>query len=268
MPPILWRSQPYNIASFRKSIVLLCCQKKAKTQNHKSPFVRRKIPSYFGGFFRPVPATNEPASLRSPGDESEEGGGNRVRLPISPSLLTKIKGVWNRSNDRDFLMLWAVCCLAFFGFLRVVAPSDTEFDLGANLNVGDLTVDQVAAPTIIRVSIKQSKTDPFQRGFDLFLGKSGSDLCPLSAILNYLVVRGVAPGPLIVYRDGWFLTRQQFVTAVREALQTAGVDQSKYCGYSFRIGAATTTAFRGMEDSIIKTLGEPSISTVCPDSYS
>ena len=108
-------------------------------------------------------------------------------------------------------MLWAACCLAFFGFLRVgeiVTPSDTEFDPGANLGVGDLTVDQVAAPTIIRVSIKQSKTDPFQRGVDLFLGKSGSDLCPVSAILNYLIVRGVAPGPLFVYRDGRFLTRQ------------------------------------------------------------
>jgi len=58
-----------------------------------------------------------------------------------------------------------------------------------------------------------------------------------------------------VYKDGRFLTRQQFVAAVREALQTASVDQSKYCGHSFRIDAATTTTSRGMEDSIIKTLG-------------
>ena len=95
-------SRPYTLASFRKSIVLLCClpgKRKAKTQNHKSLFVRRKIPSYFRGFFRPIPATNEPASPCSLGDKSEEGGGNKVRLPISPSLLRKLKGVWNRSND-------------------------------------------------------------------------------------------------------------------------------------------------------------------------
>jgi len=32
---------------------------------------------------------------------------------------------------------------------------------GANLSVGDLTIDQISALTIVRVSIKQSKTDPF-----------------------------------------------------------------------------------------------------------
>ena len=43
--------------------------------------------------------------------------------------------------------------------------------------------------------------------------------------------------------------------AVREALKTAGVDASKYSGHSFRICAATTAASRGIEDSVIKTLG-------------
>ena len=190
--------------------------------------------------------------------EAEDGRGIRTRLPISPTLLRDIKVVWNRSNDQDYVMLWAACCLAFFGFLRIgemVAPSEAQYDPGANLCVDDVAVDQKESPTVIRVSIKQSKTDPFRRGVDLFLGKSGTDLCPVVAILNYLVVRGVTPGPLFLYRDGRFLTRQRFVVAVRGALQEAGIDQSKYCGHSFRIGAATTAASRGMEDSIIKTLG-------------
>ena len=42
---------------------------------------------------------------------------------------------------------------------------------------------------------------------------------------------------------------------VREALEKAGVDQSKYWGHSFRIGVATTAAAKGVEDCIIKTLG-------------
>ena len=73
--------------------------------------------------------------------------------------------------------------------------------------------------------------------------------------MNYLVWCGTSQGPLFILEDGNFLARHYFVSVVRGALQKAGVDQSKYCGHSFRIGAATTAVARGMEDSIIKTLG-------------
>ena len=51
------------------------------------------------------------------------------------------------------------------------------------------------------------------------------------------------------------MTKQRFVTAVRGGLAQAGIDSSKYSGHSFRIGAATTAAAKGIEDCIIKSLG-------------
>ena len=90
---------------------------------------------------------------------------------------------------------------------------------------------------------------------DLFLGRTSADLCPVESLLSYLVVRGTKDGPLFIFKDGRPLTRQRLVSALRGVLQAAGVDQSKYSGHSFRIGAATTAAAKGMEDSIIKTLG-------------
>ena len=74
-------------------------------------------------------------------------------------------------------------------------------------------------------------------------------------MLNYLVVRGPVGGPLFQFKDGHPLTWQRFVGAVREALGKAGINQDKYSGHSFRIGAATTAASKGLEDSMIKTLG-------------
>ena len=87
------------------------------------------------------------------------------------------------------------------------------------------------------------------------MGKTGTDLCLVKAMLQYLVVRGTQRGSLFCFQDGRLLTRQRFVEEMRKALQQAGIDQSKYCGHSFRIGAATTAAARGKEDSVIKTLG-------------
>ena len=51
------------------------------------------------------------------------------------------------------------------------------------------------------------------------------------------------------------MTREVFVAKVREALSEAGFDPLKFAGHSFRIGAASTAASRGVEDSLIKTLG-------------
>ena len=105
----------------------------------------------------------------------------------------------------------------------------------------------------------------FPEGVLVFLGKiswgcqiscdTGSELCPVAAMADYLCARGMAPGPLFLLTDGKVLSRQRFVDAVRDALKKAKIDQTKYCGHSFRIGAATTAAAKGLEDSIIKTLG-------------
>ena len=74
-------------------------------------------------------------------------------------------------------------------------------------------------------------------------------------MLSYLMVRGQHAGPLFKFQDGRFLTRQRLVTAVRDALRSAGVQPGLYSGHSFRIGAATTAAARGVEDSVVMTLG-------------
>ena len=42
---------------------------------------------------------------------------------------------------------------------------------------------------------------------------------------------------------------------MREVLQKVGIDCSKYSGHSFRVGAATTAAAVGIQDSLIKTMG-------------
>ena len=177
--------------------------------------------------------------------EAEKGIDRRERLHMTPHILRRIKVMCEPSaSDPDVVMLWAARCLGFFGFLRtgeMTVPSYSAYDPSVHLSYKDIAVDDLANPQTVSVFIKQSKTDLFRRGINLFVGRTSSDLCPVMALLNYLVVRGPREGSLFMFSDG-------------RRCRALG-HPSKYCGHSFRIGAATAAAERGMEDSVIKTLG-------------
>ena len=191
--------------------------------------------------------------------QAKDPGGKKLRrLPITHELLQKLKDNWVRGSGKDDCMLWAAATLCFFYFLRsgeITVPSDTTYDEGANLGFRDVAVDNLQDPKSVRVRIKASKTDPFRMGVDVYVGKTGNQLCPVAAMLAYLIARGAGPGPLFRFQDGKPLTRVRLVAKVREALAAAGVDHTPYSGHSFRSGAATTAAKRGIGDATIKMLG-------------
>ena len=201
------------------------------------------------------------ASLRSDDERNQEGRGREgyseertsAHIPADSVKVTRCmvptKGEYNTK------MIWVACCLCFFAFLQageMTVPSDEEYDPSVHLSVHDISVDDAKHPSVLCIRIKQSKTDPFRKGVDLFVGKTESVLCPVTAMLSYLCMRGMESGPLFNFEDNRVLTRQYFVAVVKEGLQKAGIDSS---GHSFRIGAATTAGSKGIEDSIIKTLG-------------
>ena len=105
------------------------------------------------------------------------------------------------------------------------------------------------------MNIEQSKTDPFRSGEKIIVGRTREDLCPVAAVLAYMSLQGPSKGPLFRYKDSQPLTRQRLVSKMREVTRRIGIDDQKYSGHSFRIGAATTGACRSIQDSLIKTMG-------------
>lgn len=180
------------------------------------------------------------------------------RLPITPHILRRLHGVWSQGTMTfNKAMLWAACCMGFFGFMRAgeftCTSMHTETD--DTLSAADVYIDSRENPQVLTVFLRHSKTDTFSVGVHIYMGRTRDTLCPVAAVLGYLAIRPQRPGPLFIFEDGSPLTRAKLVTQLRDALARAGISTTGYSGHSFRIGAATTAAQAGLSDSLIQTLG-------------
>ena len=120
-------------------------------------------------------------------------------------------------------------------------PSPQGYDPDVHLSLSDMAIDSHTDPSTVRLRIKQSKTDPFRQGVEVFLGRTDTAICPVRALVHYIGIRTAAHGPLFVLQLGIPLT---LMTQLQAALRKAFFN-----GHSFRIGAATTAAMQGLEDS-------------------
>ena len=55
-------------------------------------------------------------------------------------------------------------------------PSDGSFDASSHLTANNIAIDHPRVPNVLCIRIKQSKTDPFRQGIDLYVGKTSANL--------------------------------------------------------------------------------------------
>ena len=167
------------------------------------------------------------------GIKQVQGPASPRHLPITVGLLQAIQRCLDLSTS-DHLMLWAVCCLGFFGFLQAGEFTfNSAFDPNTHMTVDDLQADSLVHPSCLKVHIKCSKTDPFHMGCDIYVGHGVASVCPITALGSYLSLRGSAPRPLFMFSDGRPLTQQQLSSSLQSILHGAGYSGS-YSGHSFR----------------------------------
>ena len=185
-----------------------------------------------------------------------QGSEKRDRCPVTFNVLQKLQRqvVLTRYNDS---MFWAACCLGFFGFLRsgeFTVASTPSFNPDLHLGLEDIKMDWHHSPTYMLVKIKASTTDQFRKGVTLRIATSGSTICAVRTLSDYLHLRGNRPGPLFVHADGKPLTHVTLSKWLQETALRAGL-AGNFSGHSFRIGAVTTAAQNGVPDHLIKSLG-------------
>ena len=181
----------------------------------------------------------------------KKGNPSCSHFPITPIILRKLKAIWLGGNNISFneTMLWAASLTTFFSFCRsgeVTIENKASYDHKTHLSFSDLALDNAASQSVISLNIKCSKTDQGRVGCQVILGKTGDDLCPIMALLDYLARQGDKPGTLFQWQEGTPLSKTQFMEAVRQALTAAYLPAQDYAGHSFRIGAATTAGFEDL----------------------
>jgi len=126
-------------------------------------------------------------------------------LPVTPEILRAIKVSWEtKSLTRDKVMIWGAMMLCYFGFFRsgeICSQSQDSFDAASNMTFSDVSVDSLIDPSCIAVFLKKSKMDQQKQGTPVYLGKTGELLCPVAALLSWLVIRGNGEGPLFQYAN-------------------------------------------------------------------
>ena len=137
-------------------------------------------------------------------------------LPVTIDLLKDIQRYLDL-NSRDHIMIWAACCLGFFGFLRAGEfTTNSPFDRKIHLTLSDVQANSLVDPTCFRI------TSSARVGCDIYVGRGNSLICPVVALANFLALRGPSPGPLFCYANGRPFTWQQLSSTVKAILHSAG----------------------------------------------
>ena len=146
----------------------------------------------------------------------------------------------------------------FFGFLccsEFTVPSQQSYSPETHLSLDDVAINSTSTPSLLKLTIKQSKTNFFCKGVGQYLGRMDTDVCPVQAMLPYLSIRGPRPGALFMTAEGKPLMRQYLVSSLLVILFKAGLDDSSYNTHSFHIGAVMSAKETGISDSLIQMLG-------------
>lgn len=99
-------------------------------------------------------------------------------------------------------MIWVVATTAFFSFFclgELLPESASGFNGARDLALGDIAVDNCPKPRMVQIHLKKSKMCQFGPGVDVVMGTTGSPLCLVTAVVEYITMRDSQPGPFLIW---------------------------------------------------------------------
>lgn len=176
------------------------------------------------------------------------------RAPLSISLLRRLgfatcQVCFSPFEALLFRVAFSVC---FFGAFRVSELFSKNRTCESSLKAEDVSVkDGIAS-----VFLCYSKTDQLGKGRTVLLHKTIlEEICPVSLISKYLLVRPKNAVSFFIHIDGSPLTVYQFNGVLKKCMVFLDLPNIRITSHSFRIGAATEAFRMGFSSDDIKALG-------------
>ena len=112
-------------------------------------------------------------------------------------------------------MLWAavvICFISFFHSGEITVPRLNSFDPPTHLAWGEVSLNNVLDPIMLKVHLKKSKTDQLKKGVDVYIGKINSSLCPK---IEYVSIHGSDHGPFFKVSNGQPLPNLDLLNTIK-----------------------------------------------------
>lgn len=183
------------------------------------------------------------------------------RLPITPAILYKLVDSLGDSVSSYFLRvtLKAMFLLAFHAFLRIGEMTSTGKKSQHFLLRKHVSFEvESGSPRLLEIVFPHFKHNSHPVSTHSISANSATPkYCPVLALHQYLTVRkhDNPDQPLFSFMDGSPISRLFFTQQLKSSLKWSGLHEHNYKSHSFRIGAATTAAIQGIDESQIQLMG-------------
>ncbi|CAC5395125.1 unnamed protein product [Mytilus coruscus] len=180
-----------------------------------------------------------------------------ITIPILNKLLHSITLVIKCTYDQ--VLFKAIFLFAFSTFSRVGELVTTKNAPNDNvLLLHDVSLSYVQGKAAeVQVCFRKFKRNVRGMPKTILFSHGTAMESAVVAMVEYLKVRpySAPTEPLFCSVDATPLHRPDFDRILHKCLASCGLDSSRYKGHSFRIGAATDAAERGLSDSQIRSMG-------------
>ena len=180
-----------------------------------------------------------------------------LRLPITIPILNRLilSLQYTTTCRYDYVLFRAMYLFAFETFARIGEITSNHPKAPSVVQFSDVSMFAEQGRQQVEVTFRQFKHNLMKRPHRIIFGRESACYSAVAAISEYLQLRDPTEGPFFCSVVGKPIPRSVFDQQLHRSLNFCQLDNARYKGHSFCIGAASHKAELGCSDVLIRSLG-------------